>query len=138
MCDEIWDKHSDWLPEAYLKNAKCACLSLPQDDAYANCIRNFLRDKLNSEYSEEFKEKLKKLKKDRQNKIFDLKYYKALREEFVPKVYDDHLQAYEKCLCDGKPAFYQSWLCVSCVDLKDCALIKKAIMTFGKCNRQGW
>ena len=131
MCDNIYlERNSYWLPEAYLNNAKCACSSLPDDDPQAKCIRQFLGQKLETSYSQEFKSKWQGLKNEKKDRSFN--------KEYVPRIYDDHVQAYTKCLCKGKPAFFYAWLGVSCVDLRFCGLVKSAITTFGSCDNGIW
>lgn len=44
---EIYSKHTDWLPDAFVNNAICACLKIP-DQSNANIIRQVLIERLDS------------------------------------------------------------------------------------------
>jgi hypothetical protein len=44
---EIYSKHEDWLPDAFINNATCACLKIP-DEERANVIRQILIERLDS------------------------------------------------------------------------------------------
>lgn len=140
VCHDTYLDDNDWLPEAYRRNADCACSTIPMDSDTAACIREFLSNSINDEskYSSDFKDKMMEEKeKYEENKITGLIGYKAfIADEFVPKIYKDHQDAYKQCCCEGEPAAYPAWIGVATVPMPTCGSVKASILLFGSCGNK--
>ena len=102
VCDHIYEEENGWwLPEAYIYNAKCACLTIPTDSDSANCIREFLHRRLLDPqiYTEEFKLKMAGLKRHylRDSDKLSDPYHRFILDKFTPLIYQDHFDAYKQC-----------------------------------------
>ena len=152
ICTEIYQQENGWwLPEAYQINAQCACETLPINSGPADCIRQFLYNKLSdsNKYSLEFKQTAADMKtKYNQNQLGDLFQYKNyVLTVFTPLIYQDHVDAYEsnilsknyfllflECCCVGTPAPYIDWEMVATIPLYNCQLIQVSVDIFGSCS----
>jgi hypothetical protein len=139
ICSQIYDKENSWwLPDAYIYNAQCACSTLPTNSNTANCIRQYLVERLrdqtryNATFRNEMAEWKKKYNKD---KILHWPGYKEfLIKKFTPLIYEDHDNAYYDCCCKGRPAFYASWEAVVTIKMPTCLSVRDAIDVFGSCS----
>lgn len=122
-------KNSSWLPEAYSSNAFFACSSLPENDPQARCIRQFLALRLDDfgRYPQKMRDVLKETGLVHKEK-----------RDFIDKIYVDHVDAYEECGCNGKPAPYVTWVGVVSQKLFFKSLIETAIKVFGSCENGYW
>ncbi|MFN6084630.1 MAG: hypothetical protein ACK476_06840, partial [Fluviicola sp.] len=102
---EIYSKHEDWLPDAFINNATCACLKIP-DEERANVIRQILIERLDSVdltlKTEAISMKQLYVKKE----ISKHKYNKYIKKKITPIIYEDHVIAYETAGCKANPAPY--------------------------------
>jgi hypothetical protein len=139
VCHNVYEvQNSYWLPEAYIDNAVCACSGIPTYSYEANCIRQFLATRINdkSRYTPAFRQQMAEAKtKFNAHPLLDLISYKAfVMRDFVPKIYEDHQDAYKQCCCTGTPAFFASWEAVATVKVPTCGLVVDSIKMFGSCH----
>ena len=121
----------EWMPNAYLDNAKCACSTMPNCPS-ATCVRKYIQvghHKLLG-ISPEIKARAKELKKNGGA----LLYHQFVQEELVPFFYKEHVNAYEVCGCPSGPAPYWAWQAVSIVKHIPCPVIKHSIFQTGPCH----
>lgn len=127
---EIYSKHEDWLPDAFINNATCACLKIP-DEERANVIRQILIERLDSVdlslKAEAISMKGLLLKKE----ISKHKYNKFVKKKITPIIYKDHVIAYETAGCKANPAPYIGWKQITTRKVKSCKLIWFSIRYFG-------
>lgn len=127
---EIYSKHTDWLPDAFVNNAICACLKIP-DQSNANIIRQVLIERLDSVdmtlkvKAIDMKSKLYK------NEISKRTYNRFVKKEITPIIHEDHVIAYEKAGCKSDPAPYFGWKQITTRKIKSCKLIWFSIRYFG-------
>jgi hypothetical protein len=127
---EIYEKHTDWLPDAFINNATCACIKIP-DEYRANVIRQVLIERLDS-VNLELKTKAVSMKKQCMDKtISKHKYNKFIKREITPVIYRDHIIAYEKAGCKADPAPFFGWKQITTRKVKSCKLIWFSIRYFG-------
>lgn len=139
ICAQIYEvENSNWLPDAYIHNAVCACQSIPTTSYQGNCIRQYLATQLTNttKYSDSFKQEMAEQKENYLAHPYeDLVAYKEfIIDTFVPMIYADHQNAYKECCCVGTPAFYDSWEAVCTVDVPTCPMVYESIITFGSCD----
>jgi len=123
----MYQQEADWLPEAYVHNATCACSTLP-NEPHANCIRSFLQQRL-SAYPEALKNTLRAAKQS----IIPGHYEYAVQTALTPRIYGDHTAAYQACGCKGHPAPYPDWIGVTTIPLP-CPAVHRSILLFGPCS----
>jgi uncharacterized protein DUF4157 len=122
-------RNSWWLPNAYVNNATCACLTTPNAPT-ANCVRQVLQDRLAATPSS-FKRTAAGMKA--LESTMPAAYEAFVQTVLTPVIYDDHIIAYSSCCCPSGPAAYASWIGVSTVPLP-CSTVGWAIRTFGSCH----
>ena len=105
---EIYSKHTDWLPDAFVNNAICACLKIPNEPS-ANIIRQVLIERLDS-VDLTLKVKAIDMKSLLYKKeISKHAYNRFVKKEITPMIHEDHIIAYEKAGCKSDPAPYFGW-----------------------------
>jgi len=117
VCERIYrEVNGDWLPGNYIKNAICACQSIPTSSFEGNCIRQFLAERLQDQnrYSQNFKQHMTK-------------------KEFASYIYQDHVEAYKQCGCKGTPAPEVTWKQVVS-HVIPCFLTEETIRWLGSCH----
>jgi hypothetical protein len=129
-------KNSWWLPLAYVVNASCACLSTPNSPT-ANCVRKFLQDRLAATPSS-----LKSAAVAARAAQAAIPYSPPglgpydvfVQTVLTPRIYQDHVDAYQSCCCPSGPAPYASWVAVTTVPIPVCSLVGWFIDQFGSCH----
>ena len=127
---EIYSKHVDWLPDAFINNAICACLKIPNEPS-ANIIREVLIERLDSVdvilKNRAIEMKVLFIKKE----ISKHQYNKFIKKEITSIIHEDHIVAYEKAGCKANPAPYFGWKQITTRKVKSCNLIWFSIRYFG-------
>ncbi len=127
---EIYSKHTDWLPDAFVNNAICACLKIPNEPS-ANIIRQVLIERLDSV---EITLKVKAIEMKSmlyKKEISKHSYNRFVKKEITPMIHKDHIIAYEKAGCKSDPAPYFGWKQITTRKVKSCKLIWFSIRYFG-------
>jgi hypothetical protein len=122
-------RNSWWLPDAYVNNATCACLTTPNAPT-ANCVRQVLQDRL-AATPPALKRTAAAMKP--LAVTMPAAYEAFVQSILTPVIYDDHIVAYASCCCPSGPAAYASWIGVTTVPLP-CSTVGWAIRTFGSCH----
>lgn len=96
VCD-IYLQNSDWLPDAYVQNAYCACTILPNDIATSNCVRKYLYERLQN-FNSTLKNILyqKKLEYNKNPLLNWISYNAFIVQELTPVIYKEHVDAYRR------------------------------------------
>lgn len=124
---------TDWMPNAYLRNAQCACSRLGYC-ASANCVRKYIQvshlepEKFGLEKG--LREEATAMKK---KSVIPIEYSAFVQNKLVPWFYKMHVDAYEKCGCPSGPAGYWAWKAISFVPLP-CSVVKVGILYKGSCH----
>jgi hypothetical protein len=125
-------KENWWLPEAYWRNATCACQETP-DVPTANCVRKFLQDRL-GKVDQQVKIDASLMLGGLRMKVVSLdEYINYVQLNLTPIIYKDHVDAYAECCCPGKPAPLEAWRGVTTIALP-CAVVGEAIRQTGSCS----
>jgi hypothetical protein len=139
ICDS-YEQFRDWLPDAYIYNAGCACNYLPKDSA-AMAIRIFLIESAfwtNPALQSEAREMKNKYLADI---ISYRKYKKFVRKKIAPKIYSDHVLAYRFAGCTKGPAPFWEFR-YSCIHpFRHCKRMLQLNLMFGgscKKTRNSW
>jgi hypothetical protein len=119
-----------FLPDAYVNNATCACSTTPNSPT-ANCVRQFLRDRL-ATWPSSLRTAGRVAKAARF--LNPAAYAAFVQSAITPRVYRDHVDAYRACCCPSGPAPYPAWVGVTTVPIQPCSLIGHAIRRFGSCH----
>lgn len=127
---EIYSKHEDWLPDAFINNATCACLKIP-DEERANVIRQILIERLDSVNLSLKEEAISMKQLFVKKEISKHKYNKFIKKKITPIIYEDHVIAYETAGCKANPAPYIGWKQITTRKVKSCKLIWFSIRYFG-------
>jgi hypothetical protein len=133
----LYENHRNWLPECYLTNAHCACDYLPKDSA-AEVIRRHLLFALDTT-GMEFKMQAKKMKSDYLTGVIGKKEYEHfVKKNIVPKIYNDHVNAFRKAGCPDGPGAYWEWKIACTREFKNCKRMVRYNLKFGGgCNKEG-
>jgi hypothetical protein len=124
-----YEKNRSWLPSAYVHNATCACQETP-DSPSANCVRASLQRRL-ADTPPDLIELFAGLKWI--ERLFPITYAEATIAFLTPRIYADHVAAYEEGCCPSGPAPPLAWVGVTTVPLP-CDAVGKAITEFGSCH----
>ncbi|MDX1382334.1 MAG: hypothetical protein R3190_01760 [Thermoanaerobaculia bacterium] len=124
--------HSDWLPDAYVTNATCACETTPDQDT-SNCVRGLLQEAL-TDIRPDLRHEALTRKRQLRDDGDRIRYDEWVVEHLTPVIYQWHRAAYESCCCTHGPAPYDDWIGVTTVEIRDCAVIEEAIDVFGSCH----
>jgi hypothetical protein len=129
-CTE-YTQNASWLPDAYVRNAFCACSKTP-DSPTANCVRGYLREALANagDLKTQWGEQKKKLEDGGAKEVYDAYVLATI----TPVIYRWHADAYESCCCKLGPAPYPDWIGVTTVNLEDCSVVNEMIDLFGSCH----
>jgi hypothetical protein len=126
----IYSAHNEWLPDAFITNAECACLKIPNNPE-ANIIREVLIARLDS-VDLLLKDEAVKMKSLLVAKeISRFKYNKYVKSQITPIIYRDHLIAYQQAGCSADPAPYFGWKQITTKRIKNCNLVWFSIRFFG-------
>ncbi len=127
---EIYEKHQDWLPDAFVNNANCACLKIPQEPR-ADTIRKILAERL-AATPDSIKNLARTTKIAFQNKEISKREYKKFIVKYItPSIYQDHIIAYQKAGCNGDPAPFFGWKQITTRKVKSCNMVWFSIRYFG-------
>lgn len=125
--------NSWWLPFAYANNATCACSTTPNSPKY-NCIRKFLQDRLASAptwlKTVAVAAKVNDVPGTPQYSVYEA----FVQTTLTPRIYQDHVDAYNSCCCPSGPASYPAWVAVTTVPILPCSLVGWNIKNFGNCE----
>lgn len=126
-------KENDWLPDAFINNATCACLKIP-DTEEANTIRYYLKVQLDSLPND-----LKTVAQQKKNsflkgELSKRKYNRFIKKNLTKPIYNHHVYAYSKAGCKGTAAHYPAWRMITTKTVKDCDKIWLSIRLFGPCS----
>jgi hypothetical protein len=126
-------RENEWLPDAFINNATCACLKIPNTEE-ANTIRYYLKIQLDS-----LPDELKILAQQKKNSLLKgelskRKYRRFIIKNLTKPIYDHHVYAYSKAGCKGTAAPYQAWKMITTKKVKDCDKIWLSIKCFGPCS----
>lgn len=126
---EVYSKNSDWLPDAYVHNATCACSHTPYTKT-ANCVRYKLQQRLQAT-PEKLKKEARVAKRLYQLSLTTpetIAAYKAFVLMTLTKpIYDDHVYAYNNCCCTAGPAAYPAWMGVTTIPVYPCSAVGTSI-----------
>ncbi len=125
-CSAYW-KNSWWLPFAYANNATCACQTTGNSPT-AKCVRKSLQDKLSATPT-----KLK-FTAAAMKRTAEPTYSLFVQSVLTPRIYKDHVDAYNECCCPSGPAPYWTWVGVTTVPIQPCSLVGTAIRQYGSCH----
>jgi hypothetical protein len=121
-----------WLPNAYVNNATCACLTTPNSPT-ANCVRGFLQARLAA--TPAFIKALAVAEKPLEsNPLLYPAYETFVQTVLAPRIYIDHVDAYSSCCCGSGPAPYPAWVGVTSIPIQPCSLVGLSIRLFGACH----
>ncbi len=126
----FYTENADWLPNAYVQNARCACLTTP-NESKANIIRQSLQKGLASITDSVRQEMRQKKQLLTAKKLSRLKYNRFIKRYFVPLIYLQHVAAYHVADCPGGPAPYYAWEIVCTQPIKDCQTVWFSIKCLG-------
>jgi hypothetical protein len=126
----IYSKHEDWLPDAFITNANCACLKIP-DDQESNIIRLVLIQRLDSVDIEVKKGAIEMKRSLSDKEISKSKYNRYVKSVITPIIHKDHIIAYDLAGCKADPAPYFGWKQITTREVKNCRLIWFSIRYFG-------
>jgi hypothetical protein len=141
-CD-WYETQLDWLPTAYVKSAKCACLLKGLEaraSPTASCVRNNLIAS-HKTVPDSLKQEMRDMKKKHCGSLMcSVTYLAWVEKHFIPLAYDVHVDAYKNCCCARKPAplIYWRMLMLNYKGITPCSWIVKAIQLKGKCGCQNW
>lgn len=124
-----YEKNRSWLPSAYVQNATCACQETP-DSPSANCVRASLQRRLANTPVALIK-KFAGLKWIEH--LFPITYAEATVAFLTPRIYADHVAAYDEGCCPSGPASPPAWVGVTTVPLP-CDVVGSAISWCGSCH----
>ncbi len=127
---EIYSKHTNWLPDAFVNNAICACLKIP-DQSNANIIRQVLIERLDSVEITVKSRGIEMKNLFLAKEISKYQYNKFVKKVITPIIHEDHVIAYEKAGCKSDPAPYFGWKQITTRKIKSCKLIWFSIRYFG-------
>jgi hypothetical protein len=130
MTCEIYLKHEDWLPDAFITNAVCACLKIPDEEG-ANIIRQVLIQRLDSVNSMTKAESILMKRSFAKKEISKYEYNKYVKSVLTPIIHRDHVIAYDLAGCEADPAPYFGWKQITTREVKNCSLIWFSIRYFG-------
>ena len=123
-----------WLPVAYVVNATCACLKTP-DGPTSNCVRKFLQDRLAGTPSSIKAVAVAARAAQAAQPIPGPGPYDAfVQTVLTPRIYQDHVDAYQTCCCPSGPAPYPAWVGVTTVPIPECDIVRLTINYFGSCH----
>ena len=121
----------DWIPDAYLENAKCACSRIPNCGS-ANCARQRIQwhhENYAAWLAPEVVEEAKRLKKDG----WYFQYNSYVQENLSPYFKALHDEAYEYCGCKG--TFYSDLVTrAASIFQPTCMLSDMLIKTGASCH----
>jgi hypothetical protein len=123
-------KHREWLPDAYIRNAVCACQYLPPDSSAVKA-RNSLMQSLD-DTPDTLVLVAKTMKSQVKNgEISKRKYKKFIKKTIAPKIYEDHKKAYLAAGCKNTPAPLWEWKIACTKPFKDCGKMLRYNFRFG-------
>jgi hypothetical protein len=132
-----YQANSEWLPDAYIHNAECACLEIG-DSETANIVRNTLKERVEATPIE-LKEKAKSAKRQFLNhEISKRKYKRFIIRNLTPVIYEDHIKSYQAAGCNGDPAPYWAWKLITTSKVKSCKMIGFLIRFGGGSCSKKW
>jgi len=132
-----YQANSDWLPDAYVHNAECACLVIGDSES-ANIVRNTLKERLEATPLE-LRAKAKIAKTQFINhEISKRKYKQFIFKNLTPVIYEDHVKAYLAAGCAGDPAPYWAWKLITTSKVKSCKKIGFLIRFGGGSCAKKW
>ena len=128
---------ADYLPDAYVQDATCACRTTP-DEPRSNCIRAFLQARMAAwpaslKSQGRFYKALAALPTLLTTVPLASPYDVWVQTVLTPRIYQDHVDAYRNCCCAGPPAPYPAWIGVTTVPLP-CEAVRQAILWTGSCS----
>jgi hypothetical protein len=126
---------NNWLPDAYIQNAYCACTKLPISDE-ANIIRELLKKQLQEVNDSLVSIALLNKNKYKSHQLSKRAYKAFIKKKITPIIYKHHLIAYDSCGCKGKPAIYPAWKKITTIKVKNCNFIWFSIRCFGSCSNK--
>jgi hypothetical protein len=126
----IYTQNADWLPEAYVQNARCACLTTPNEEK-ANIIRHYLQTELQGIADSTKQEMRQKKQLVAAKKLSRSKYNRFIRRYFTPLIYQQHVAAYQAATCAGDPAPYYAWELICTHSIKNCQTVWFSIKCLG-------
>ena len=137
----IYARNRHWLPDPYVNNATCACLTTPNSTT-ANCVRGYLQRRLLATPSALRRQAAHAKWASTRPLISPLAgppYHLYVQTVLTPRIYADHVAAYRACCCPSGPASYESWIGVTTVPLP-CGWVGASIRYFGSCHgtRGSW
>jgi hypothetical protein len=125
-----YENHENWLPDAFINNAKCACLVIPNTES-ANIIRQVLIERLDSVPPSIKMRAIAQKTAYRNGTLSKRKYKKYIIREITPIIYNDHKIAYVSAGCKGDPAPLWGWKKITTRKVNSCKLVWFAIRYFG-------
>jgi len=137
------DYPTSWLPAAYAASAQCACLgneSAAWDSATAQCVRAQVRIGTGA-IDPVVQGTLASLKVTDCGLIYcSDRYYQYVYANFIPQIYQIHVNAYKTCCCPGTPAPLVAWnyIISSYQGFVPCDYVVAGIEAAGQCGCQGW
>lgn len=122
--------NENWLPDAFINNATCACQTTP-DEEKANIIRKLIQEQIDA-IPVEVKVLAAQKKQDlKDGKIRKHAYKRYVKKELSGRIHHMHVAAYDQAGCKGNPARKWAWKLVTVKKIKNCKTVWFSIRCLG-------